>query len=241
MKNEETKQKAGIGKKILLAAAVILVLLILLLAVRGRSNDTASGQEETPEEARELGLEFPYALENGKLEVSSLFQYSGDNPDCGDEMGEDTAALAVTNLSEQHLTCARFTAELADGTQLRFEVTDIPAGQTVWAFEAENTAYDLENTCLNMSCEASFEDVPPLAEDSLETEVSGTSVTLTNVSGAELTNVTVYCHCWFNEVNFGGLTYAYPVSSIPAGESVEIQAEECYLGEAAVVRVSKDG
>lgn len=241
MKNEETKQKAGIGKKLLPAAAVILVLLVILLAVRGRNGSGAAQGEEDPQEAQELGLEFPYALENGKLEVSSLFQYSGDNPDCGDEMGEETGALAVTNLSEQHLTCARFTAELADGTQLRFEVTDIPAGQTVWAFEAENTAYDLENTCLSIRCEASFEDVSPLAEDSLTTEVSGTSVTLTNVSGEELTNLTVYCHCWFNEVNFGGLTYAYPVSSIPAGESVEIQAEECYLGEAAVVRVSKDG
>ena len=119
-------------------------------------------------------------------------------------------------------------------------MTDIPAGQTVWTFETGNGAYDLENACVSISCEASFEDAAPLLEDSLAAEVNGTSVTLTNISGAELTNLTVYCHCWFNEVNFGGLTYAYPVSSIPAGESVEIQAEE-YLGEAAVVRVSRDG
>ena len=43
-----------------------------------------------------------------------------------------------------------------------------------------------------------------------------------------------------DDAYFGGLTYTYPVENIPAGESVTLQAEECYLGEAAVVRISRN-
>ena len=71
-------------------------------------------------------------------------------------------------------------------------------------------------------------------------EAEGISVTLTNLTDEDLAGLTVYCHCLFDGTYFGGSTYAYPVDGIPAGESVTIQAEECYLGEAAVVRVTRN-
>ena len=218
--------------------AVLLAVMLVFLSGCGQKNAAGAQESAAPEKPEVTALEFPCTLEGGKLEVTSLFQYSGDNPDCGGETGEDIGSLAVTNLSDQHLTHATLVVLLAGGGKLAFEVQDVPAGQTVWAFETSNAVYDLDDLCVDIGWAAEFEPAAPVLRG-VTAEASGTTVTLTNTTSEDLTNLTVYCHCWFNELNFGGLTYAYPVSSIPAGESVEIQAEECYLGEAAVVRVSK--
>ncbi|MDY3691026.1 MAG: hypothetical protein SO072_03545 [Dysosmobacter sp.] len=183
---------------------------------------------------------FPCLLADEQLSVTSLFQYSGENPDCGDEAGENIASLAVTNQSGRHLTSAKITAKLADGTRLTFQLADIPAGQTVWVFDQDNGSFASSSACKELKCEASFEAETPLLEDQVAVETEGTSVTLTNLTDEDLAGLTVYCHCLFDGTYFGGLTYAYPVDGIPAGESVTIQAEECYLGEAAVVRVTRN-
>lgn len=216
-------------------------LLALLLAGCGQTEapETEEQTPQIPDEPQATEIAFPARVEDGKLEITSLFQYSGDNPDCGGETGEDIGSLAVTNLSDQHLTRATFAVVLAEGEDLVFEVEDVPAGQTVWAFETTNTSYDAEDPCVDIGWSAEFAPAAPVPAG-VATETSGTTVTLTNTTDEDLTNLIVHCHCWFNELYFGGLTYAYPVSSIPAGESIEIQAEECYFGEAAVVRVSKD-
>ena len=124
---------------------------------------------------------FPQTLEDGKLVVTSLFQYTGVNPDCGDEVGEDIAALAVTNQSDQYLSEAEITLKMDGGEQLVFQIMDVPAGQTVWVFERENTRYDAGSTCEQISCRASFEDKAPLLEE-LAITAEGTAVTLTNLS-----------------------------------------------------------
>ena len=96
------------------------------------------------------------------------------------------------------------------------------------------------NTCKELKCEASFAEEPPFLAEQVAVETEGISVTLTNLTDEDLAGLTVYCHCLFDGTYFGGLTYAYPVDGIPTGESVTIQAEECYLGEAAVVRVTRN-
>ena len=80
-------------------------------------------------------------MEDGNLQVDSLFQYSGINPDCDGEMGDDIAALQVTNLSDRFVERAELTATLLDGTGLNFVITNVPAGQTVLAFAVDNAAY----------------------------------------------------------------------------------------------------
>ena len=182
---------------------------------------------------------FPCLLADEQLSVTSLFQYSGENPDCGDEAGENVVSLAVTNQSGRHLTSAKITAKLADGTRLTFQLADIPAGQTVWVFDQDNGSFASSSACKELKCEASFEAETPLLEDQVAVETEGTSVTLTNLTDEDLAGLTVYCHCIFDGTYFGGSTYAYPVDGIPAGGRVTIQAEECYLGEAAVVRVTR--
>lgn len=238
------------NNRLFVLLAVLLVAAVSFLAAPWKVSDPAeettdqegSRREEqgnASETDKEKALEFPYSLDGGKLEVMSLFQYTGMNPDCNDKSGKDIASLEIINQSEKHLANARFTVGLADGTEIAFIVTDVPAGQTVWVYAADNSSYDTSAACTSITCEAAFEDSTSLMGDKLTIDVQETTVTLTNISEEELTNLNVSCHCLFEEAYFGGLTYIYPVELIPAGESVTLQAEECYLGEAAVVRVSR--
>ncbi|MCI6019052.1 MAG: hypothetical protein MRZ59_09435 [Clostridiales bacterium] len=246
--HKKTSGKKRAVKIIVAALLILLAVFIIAFLIWNFMNPeteedeeirTVSQSEMTVEE--ENGMSFPCVMEDGRLEAKSIFQYSGNNPDCNDESGENIVSLEMVNQSDQFLVSAQFTAKLADGTEVQFEVTDVLAGQKVWAFAKDNTAYELENVCESLTCtSAQFEDSAPVMSDKLSYTVNGTEVTLTNHSGETLTNIRVSCHCLFDDACFGGSVYVYPVESIAAGESVTVQAEDCYLGEAAVVRIEQD-
>ena len=246
--------KSGKNRKYLYLIAVIAVIGLLIAfgysALSGEDGDqnqqketvgNASGnavetEEITAEEPKDV---FPCELEDGKLKVTSFFQFTGSNPDCNGEEGENIASINLVNQSEKHLALARLTAVLSDGTEIHFEVSDIPAGKSVMTFSTENTDYELSNPCKEIICTmAEFENDSVVMEDKVSVTVQETEVVLTNTSEKELSDLTVYCHCLLDTDYFGGLTYQYPVDTIPAGESVTLQAADCYLGEAAVVRIS---
>ena len=107
-------------------------------------------------------------------------------------------------------------------------------------FEKKNQVYELDDVCEEITDTAEFEDVSPVMADRLSAEVQETTVTLTNNSEEDLSNLLLHCHCVIDDAYFGGLTYTYPIASIPAGQSASVDAVDCYLGQAAVVRVSRD-
>lgn len=220
--------------------AAILIAAIAIAAAYSTKNKYPSSNENSDADAQqEKGLAFPYELEDGMLSIDSVFQFTGFNPDNGNSEGENIAALTVVNQSEQHLASAQFTVKLADGAQLAFEITDLPAGQKAMIFEKENQVYELDDVCEEITDTAEFEDSSPVMADRLSAEVQETAVTLTNNSEEDLTDLLLHCHCVIDDAYFGGLTYTYPIESIPAGQSASVDAVDCYLGQAAVVRVSR--
>lgn len=183
---------------------------------------------------------FPIELENGAIRVVSLFQFSGFNPDCGGEEGESIAALQVENASGKHLNDADIVMTMPDGQNLNFVIKDLPAGASAMVFSAENAAVDQVAVYESVSCKAEFAEESPLMADRLEFHAEGMQVTVTNVSGEDITNLNVYCHSMLQEQSFGGLTYCYTLSELPAGGSAVIEAYDCYLDGALVVRVECD-
>ena len=233
------------------AVAVVLALAILIWALtRGGSpskpgdtsvssaqpvqSGTPGGEEEPPEPA---GLSFPYALEDGALTVSSLFQSTIFNPDCGGTSGENIASLEFTNSSGRYLVRCEFTAVTVDGAEYHFLALDVPAGQTVDAFETSNASLASNVEWERITCTADFEDAVYLPAG-LDIRVEETQVTLTNNGSEDLNNYVVHCHCSLDGNYFGGTTYSYPIETLAAGETITVSADDCYLGEAAVVRVA---
>lgn len=183
-------------------------------------------------------VEFPYELENGKLLLDSMTQYSGSNPDCADEEGEDIAALKVTNKSQQHLTSAKIEMQISKDVTLTFEIEDLPAGQSVTAFDKNNTSYKLSDKFYSLKSTAKFEETTPLMEDHITIDIQDTSIKLTNSSNEDLPSLFLNCHCIVDGTYFGGLSYQYLVDDLPADGQFIVDADDCYMGDVAVVRIS---
>lgn len=239
----------------------ILMLLSLLSACKSKSSDGADGTDregtssdrdsgiastsgEIPDSAPvadDLPIDLPFVSEDGRLQIASLFPFTGMNPDANGKMGENIATLEVANVSDKYLNRAELSLTLSDGTTLSFTVTDLPSGKTVWAFEPScKTCPDGTPDIVSFACTVDFADEAPTFPDTLTVAADDITVALTNTGNAELTNLTVYCHCLFSEVFFGGITYAYTVDRIPTGETVTLTATDCFLGEAQVVRIETD-
>lgn len=203
-------------------------------------NVTENVTEPATEKETLPALEYPLILEDGKLEITNLFQYEGMNPDCNLEEGKNVASVMLKNTSNAYLEEAHITLTLVDGTELNFTVTDLPAGRTVMAFEVSNIAAEENARCADVVCSASWaEGIVALPED-ISVAVDGVCVTVTNNTGHDISQLVIYCRCPLDEDYFGGIAYQYTINDLPANENATIEAWDCILGIAEVVRVAEN-
>lgn len=179
---------------------------------------------------------FPAMLDEGNIEVESLFQFSGVNPDAGNQDVTDVASIVVTNTSDKYLREATVTATLASGAEMSFVVCDMPAGTSAMAFSIHNDNLLETDVCVSLTATADFETLP--VQNYADISVDGTTVTVTNTSSEELNEIDVYYRDVFGEKYFGGKTYIYTIEQLSAGESTAFTAEESLLGVIEVVRVA---
>ncbi len=181
-------------------------------------------------------IQFPVMAEDGKIEITSVFQFDGINPDCDNKDGENTAAITLKNLSDSYLDTATVNVFLADGTEHSFVIHDIPPEKSVMAFSIENLHLPADYVCVDIHTVCSFDDTNK--DDRIDISVNATSITLTNITDEDLINVVVYCHDVFDDKYFGGITYKYTVDKIPAGESTTINASDSLIGVIDVVQIA---
>lgn len=262
-RKKEKKSRRGLIVAIVLVIAAILLVLFVMPQILYRLNNggdtadfsstsatepqnsdadeesTGTGPGETvSEEPAGAALEFPYLLEDGKLEVESIFQFDGINPDSGNQQGTNIATITIRNLSDAYLESAELSFTTDTGDVLRFLVSDLPAGQTVLAFSTDNTSVDKATEYTEITCAPVFNTEASMHEDQVTVAVEGTKVTLKNNTNRVLEKIVVYCHASLGDQFFGGITYTYTVTDLPAYETTEINAVDCFLGLAEVVRIA---
>ena len=202
--------------------------------------DTPEDSEDSEEEAEteDTGLMFPHTVDGENLEIGSLFQYSGPNPDCGNEQGEDVGSIQLTNKSGKYLETADITINLANGIAYVFHVEGLPDGKTVLALDTTNQTYDGKSGAADIEAETAYSENASLKEDALSVSNDEEGIHLTNISGEELKNINVKYHCDMDDMYFGGLCYEGTVESLAAGEDTVLDTSECHMGEAAVVNIT---
>lgn len=228
----------------IITAVIVLVLVGRPSAVKQPASPGASNLQETgqPAEAAEtagvpMDVRFPYALEDDGLELTSLFRYTGNNPDCGWAEGTDVGAVILKNETGRYLETLNLAVIMADGTVLSFMASNIPHGKTVQAFERENTSYDDTAEVAEIRCETTYRNGNGLVPDKVKAVSEGMNITLTNVSGETLAGLGVRCHNILDGVYFGGTSYTYPVAEIPADGSIVVVAADCVLGDVGIARI----
>ena len=196
--------------------------------------ETEPEQTTAPTEAPDI---FPVLLEDGMLTVQSMFQYSGMNPDADLQFGENIAGIQLVNTSDWHLAQAELAAVLDDGTVLTFLVEDVAPGMTVMAFSPDQGTLENAAHCVDIYGYAEFEDADPLRSDLVMLQVAGMEITVTNVSGMDLTDLDIICHGLLDGSAFGGSAYTYRIASLASGASTTVYALDCILGMTQVTRV----
>ena len=243
----------------LLGAVVLLVLLLFLLLPRkggnswhvsteppSKSLSSTAGAESAPSlgpiassegnPSTNSEIQYPYDIADGRIQITSLFQYSGMNPDADWEEGENIGVLIVTNSSEEYLENLTVTATISDGSTLNFQISDLPAGQTAWAFAKDNGGFASNAVCVKLESQSSFVPAPDEPGTAVTAEIQGVEVNLSNGSDSLIPAGELQCHTLLNGIYFGGTSYSYPVDEIPPGGFTTVTAIDCILGEVAVTR-----
>lgn len=197
---------------------------------------TEPSAEVPTEEPTQPQLAFPEDLGSG-LQADSLILYSGPNPDNDWEEGTNIGTLNLTNSGSAYLVSAILTATMSDGSELHFTITDLPAGKSCMAFEVENGTIPQGVYCVTISCVPEFAEDAGIGPEQVAAEAQGMQVTLTNLTDSDIGPLSVRCRCMLEGTYFGGIASVLPVGSIPAGESAELFAVDCFLGDAEVVRI----
>lgn len=198
-----------------------------------------TNEEETePSEETDTGLEFPYLLDDDKIQIDSLFQYSGINMDAQNEECEDVASLQLKNNSDQYLEKAEISVELTDGTAFSFEVEDVPASKSVMAFDTANTVYDGKTGVALIDAATTYFSDAGLKETDVKIISDDNGVQMENISGNALANLKIKYHCMMDDMYFGGISSETEVAGLAAGETTTVDTSESILGDAEVVSIT---
>ena len=246
------EKKSGIKIAALIVCGLVLTA-VLILYVMPRVLYSLSGEAETQvTEQNELladtipaettgetipGVEYPVELEDGRLILTSLFQFEGLNPDSNMESGNDIASVTLQNVSGDFLAEARLALELADGSTVEFHVTNLPAGREVMAFAVDNTQLDGDWRCVAVSCDAVWSTMAEAMPEAVTAVADGMTITVTNNTAQEILALTVYCRDPLDESYFGGKAQEYIVNNLPANGTVTAEALDSFLGLPEVVCV----
>lgn len=203
-------------------------------------NSIIDSDDENTDEITESidAVMFPLVIAEGKLVIESVIQYDGLNPDCGNQEGNDIAAMTIRNLSDIYLKSAEISITLDNSNVLTFVITDLPAGKTAFAFSQENKSVEADSLYSEVIYEAAFDANATLSDDKVSVSVEGTAITLSNKTNESFSDIVVYCHSTLGDQYFGGITYTYTIQTLPANGIAEVNAVDCILGLTEVVCIT---
>lgn len=147
----------------MLTEIFVLILVIIIAAVIGY-RQYSQKNNEIEQDSKEIGVTFPYVTEDGNFQISSIIQFSGPNVDADNQESENIAGIEVENISEQYIEEAAVRLTMADDTEYRFLIRDLPAGGKTVAFELDSQEYDGATACKEAACEVQNQDIT-MAED----------------------------------------------------------------------------
>ena len=225
-------------KKIMLVEIFVLILVIIIAAVIGY-RQYSQKNDEIEQDSKEIGVAFPYATEDGSFQVSSIIQFSGPNVDADNQESENIAGIEVENISEQYIEEASVRLTMADDTEYRFLIQDLPAGGKTVAFELNSQEYDGATACKEAACEVQNQEIT-MAEDRVNVRTDGSKVIITNISEQQIDSAEVIYRCLSGDTYTGGLSYTIPVSGLAPGQSYEYEDTACLFGTPQAVGVEID-
>lgn len=220
------KNKRKNGFLMYLLLGLTLLAAVLVVAVRVHHGNEVKQPEmpgvSTPAPADALSFE----LENG-LEITSVGRYAGSFVEDGsDDIVSDVCAITVRNNAENTVQYAEISMNIG-GESYCFKLSTLPQGKSVQLLELSRQPLpeSTDGLTASLSSFAPFDTEPTLCEDAISIDAQDTAITITNVSGSDITGqIYVYYKSAYGDLYIGGITYRTGVSGLAAGESTTLYA-----------------
>lgn len=236
------KQKNNTGRILLLIVlTVLLAALVWLASLLGQreiptlEHGGGTGQADIGE-SQEMGAEqgtIPASTEPQIIELTDglvihdMGSYAGIYMEDGtNEPVADVMMIILENTSEQDLQLARISIEYENFTA-EFEVTNLPVGEKIVALE-KNRHPEVSGDYLSIRTKnvVFFPELMGLQEDRIKIEGANGTLTVTNISGEDITgDIYVYYKNSASDLLYGGITYRVAVrGGLEAGQSSTVIA-----------------
>lgn len=209
-----------------LLLGLTLLAAVLVVAVRVHHGNEVKQPEmpgvSTPAPADALSFE----LENG-LEIASVGRYAGSFVEDGsDDIVSDVCAITVRNNAAATVQYAHITLTGGE-TSYEFDLSTLPSGASEQLLELSRQPLpeSTDGLTASLTSFAPFDTEPTLCEDVISIDAQDTAITITNVSGSDITGqIYVYYKSAYGDLYIGGITYRTGVSGLAAGESTTLYA-----------------
>lgn len=220
------KNKRKNGFLMYLLLGLTLLAAVLVVAVRVHHGNEVKQPEmpgvSTPAPADALSFE----LENG-LEITSVGRYAGSFVEDGsDDIVSDVCAITVKNNAAATVQYAHITLTGGE-TSYEFDLSTLPSGASAQLLELSRQPLpeSTDGLTASLTSFAPFDAEPSLCEDVISIDTQDTAITITNISGSDITGqIYVYYKSAYGDLYIGGITYRTGVSGLAAGESTTLYA-----------------
>ena len=205
--------------------AALLLALALVLACAGCGKKQPSQPDEyglAPEPSKLDGVDI-----GNDLEIVSTGRYAGLFVEDGsDETVSDVFCIRVKNTGEQDVQYAHITLSRS-GESYEFDISTLPAGQTVQALELSRQPLPdkPEELTAAVSLYAVFSEPLSMQEDLFDITTEQNTITVTNRGDSAVSQVYVYYKNASGDLLLGGITYRVGLTDLGPGET-----QSCYAG-----------
>ncbi len=184
------------------------------------SGTADGGKTGTSENEDTVVFSFPYTSSLDELKLVAVYNYSGYYIEDGSEEEIDSVAvLEVTNLSAQVIEYATITLT-ADGKELNFELSLLPAGETALVMEADKQSCSETASFSYGGSEIASLSSLDLCEDQVTVSTDSGAVTVTNISGNDISELRLFYKNQLDTGEYvGGIAYTVKLEDLAAGES----------------------
>lgn len=194
---------------------------------------------DTPTQPDVEPVQFPYLNEN--LSIEHIDPYAGIYMEDGtDDIVSNMLMITVKNTGTRDLQLARIELQYTNFTA-SFQVTNLPAGETVVLLESNRQGY-VEEMPKNATVmdQVFFPEPMSLREDLISVSGGNGYVEVTNISGADITGeIVIYYKNSASDLLYGGITYRVRISDgIPAGQTVRVMSKHYHPDRCSIVMVT---
>ncbi len=215
------------------------------------SLDALSDQEPAGEDTEEddssggdiqetvQGISLPYSIGGSGLVIRSITSYDGTYIEDGSDSDiSGVTVIILENTGDTEVEYASITVN-REGTELQFEASALPAGETVVVQEKNRVLFEGGNYT---DCSADVAEIEEfdMSSDQIRVDETGDqTLTVTNLTDENIPAVRIFYKFYMEDEDtyVGGITYTAKITGLDANASVEITPSHYLKGSSRIMMI----